>query len=394
TAGATTAAAAARPREARARRRVRPGARSGDRPAAPALEAPTRSVLRRPPARRRRTDRSWPRTTERRNRSRARSGSRADPRTSRGPSPCASPRERCSHQRLPARGPVPPAADWPLPAQSTINSGTLRGFPNPPATTRWAQPSFVNAVAPQPGRHPSLAELAFQLGQGVVDGAVAGHLVELPLCGDPLARPAGQLVIQTRLDLRGVDPARHPVELVEGGGLGSHRPLLIGPRLGLERPLPQLDVGKPRLERLEGRGQLIAVDSLLLQGLLGIVALRLLLGLADQRLLGQAVVAGPDGHLGLLLPVGDLPLHRLQPPFEQALIGDAARDLGPRLARVVLHVADHLIDLLTRVLHGADDVVDVGLDERGEPAEDAHDVPKITVVATGCRPRREARRRG
>src|SRR4029077_18098955 len=161
------------------------------------------------------------------------------------------------------------------------------------------------------------------------------------------------------------------------GGLG----------LGAQRPLPELDVLEPRVERLQRRLQLVGVDRLLLGRLLALGALGLLLGLADERLLAQGVVARPHRGLGARLPFGDLAVEICHPSAEALLLGHRLPDLGPRLTGGVLHVAHHLIDLLARILHRVDRVVDVGLDERRKPSEDAHGtLPSPGRLASRARP--------
>src|SRR5262249_18559946 len=177
----------------------------------------------------------------------------------------------------------------------------------------------------------------------------------------------------------------HPLEVVEGRGPDRPPAALVGARLLAQRPLPELDLADARIERLQRRRQLVHIDGLVLQRLLDLGPLGLLLPLAHERLLGERVVAGAHGGLGPLLPGAHLAVEHLDALAEALLLGDALRDLGAGLAGRLFHVADHLIDLLGGVLHPIDEIVDVRLDERRQPAEDSH-ARKTTVRPLRCRP--------
>src|SRR5262245_46923669 len=217
-------------------------------------------------------------------------------------------------------------------------------------------------------------ELLLQLGERIVDGALFLHLVELPLRLHRLGRPAAELLVEPGLGLDRLDLVRHAVEVLESRRLGGYRPsaALVGARLLPQRPLTQLHLLDPRLERGKAGLELLDIDLLLGEGLLRLQPLCILLGLAPQGLLGQGVVSGLHGPDRVFLPGLRLGGQRLDALGGPLLVSQALGDLAARLPGRILHVPDHLIDLLGRVLHRVDEIVDVGLDERRKAAEDSH----------------------
>src|SRR5437762_10445326 len=98
---------------------------------------------------------------------------------------------------------------WTLGAGSAISAGI-----SDCATRRWASRLGVNGLARASSATaararnttnriglPSAAELLLQLGQGVVDGALLGHLAQLLVGVDRGGRAPLQLVVQRRLGL-------------------------------------------------------------------------------------------------------------------------------------------------------------------------------------------------
>ena len=96
------------------------------------------------------------------------------------------------------------------------------------------------------------------------------------------------------------------------------------------------------------------------------------LGLADERLLGEIVAPFLDGQHGAALPVLRLLELGVGLVAQALLVGDRGGHLLLGLHELAAHVDEDLRQHLLRILGLGDQVVDVGLEERGETVEDAH----------------------
>jgi hypothetical protein len=88
--------------------------------------------------------------------------------------------------------------------------------------------------------------------------------------------------------------------------------------------------------------------------------------LTFQRRAGQVVLAAIDRQFRLAQPLGCLLLMFHLFLLEHVLIRDGNRDLRLDLQQLILHVENHLLDHLRRVLRLVDEVVQVRFDERAD----------------------------
>jgi hypothetical protein len=109
-----------------------------------------------------------------------------------------------------------------------------------------------------------------------------------------------------------------------------------------------------------------------LPGLLELLPMLRVLGVAQERLLGEIVAPLLHGEHRLLLPVLRGLVLGLHLVLEALFVGDRAGHLLLGLRQLIAHVDDDLVQHLLRILGLRDQVVDVGLEQRGDAVEDAH----------------------
>ena len=80
---------------------------------------------------------------------------------------------------------------------------------------------------------------------------------------------------------------------------------------------------------------------------------------------GQVVLLLVDGELCFAHPLRDFVFILFLLFFQQVLVGDGDRHLGLDLQKLVLHVKDHLLDHLFRMLGFVDQVVEIGAEQGG-----------------------------
>ena len=96
------------------------------------------------------------------------------------------------------------------------------------------------------------------------------------------------------------------------------------------------------------------------------------LGLTDERLLGEIVAPFLDGQHRATLPILRLLELGVGLIAQSLLVGDGGRHLLLGLHELAAHVDEDLRQHLLRILGLRDQVVDVGLEESGETVEDTH----------------------
>src|SRR5205085_11872646 len=97
-----------------------------------------------------------------------------------------------------------------------------------------------------------------------------------------------------------------------------------------------------------------------------------------QRRARQLVVAFVDRELRLAHPLRDLRLVLLLLLRQQMLVGDGDGDLRLHLHHLILHVENHLLEHLLRILGLVDEVIEIRANESGNTFHQCHD------YASGC----------
>jgi hypothetical protein len=189
-----------------------------------------------------------------------------------------------------------------------------------------------------------------------------------------------QLELRLGLGLDALDLLFDALEGVEGALVleAGHRlldgPLGVGPG-GARDDQVLLALGLLDLVVEHPQGALELIDrGLLLLPLLFVLLVELVvLLLALERLLREAVVALADGEHGPALPLGGVGALLLGLLREVLLVGDGNGDLLLRVDELTVHLEDDLVQHLLGVFGPADQVIEVGLDKLGEAGEHSHD---------------------
>ena len=102
------------------------------------------------------------------------------------------------------------------------------------------------------------------------------------------------------------------------------------------------------------------------------------LAVPHERLLGEVVAPFLDGEHRAALPVLRLLVLGVGLVAEPLLVGDRRGDLLLGLHELAAHVDEDLRQHLLGIFGPGDEVVDVGLEQRGEAIEDAHGIQRAS----------------
>jgi len=182
---------------------------------------------------------------------------------------------------------------------------------------------------------------------------------------------AGELRLRLAYRFVARDLVLHPLERAQGGTVANRDPCVarLAERAGaavLDEQRLALGLGFAKLlfelaeRRLQGGDLRTLVGDLLAEALGGPLAALLALEGRPR----EVVLFAIDRQLRLAQPVGGLFVVLLLLLLEHVLIRDRNRDLRLHLQQLVLHVENHLLDHLRRVLRLVDQVVQVRSDER------------------------------
>ncbi len=194
---------------------------------------------------------------------------------------------------------------------------------------------------------------------------------------------AGELFLDFdgRLELALVvlDALFHPGERLERRFLGERRHRVVDALLRLRATLAgdeQILLALRFLDLVVQIAQrvleLFGLELVLLPRLRQLLAVRVVLGLAHERLLGEIVAVLRDREPRLVLPVGALLELGVGLVAQPLLVGDRRGDLLLRLGKLRPHVRDDLIQHLLGIFGPRDQVVDVRPQQGRKTIEKAH----------------------